>query len=127
MTIPDDLRYVKSHEWIRVGGDTATSGVTDFAQEELGGVGYVELPQEGDSVEPEVPFGVIESIKAVSDLFSGVTGEVVAVNAELPDRPETVNDDPYGAGWMIRVKLADPGELELLLNAPAYRQLLEEA
>lgn len=125
MNIPEDLLYVKSHEWIKEEGGIATIGITDFAQDELGEVVYLELPEVGDQVEPATPFGVIESIKAVSDLFSGVTGTVVEVNTGLVDEPQQVNEDPYGEGWLIKVRLADEGELELLLDASQYRELVE--
>lgn len=127
MIVPEDLLYVKSHGWLRVDEGVATIGITDFAQEELGDVVYLELPAEGEQVGADTPFGVIESIKAVSDLFSGVTGTVAAVNAQLLEEPQQVNLDPYGEGWLIKVALADRGELQLLMNAAQYRESLEEA
>ena len=116
--VPDELRYLESHEWTTTDGDTVRVGVSDFAQDELGDVVFVELPDVGDEVVGGEPFGVVESIKAVSDLYSPVSGEVVAVNEALFDRPELVNDDPYGDGWMLEVAL--DGEAEELLDADAY-------
>jgi glycine cleavage system H protein len=127
MNTPEELLYSKTHEWVKVEGGVATLGITDFAQEELGEVVYIELPEEGDTVGPEAPFGVIESIKAVSDLTSGVAGTVLEVNVRLHEEPEHVNQDPYGEGWMLKVRLSDPGEAELLMNAAEYRQMIEEA
>ena len=118
--VPEDCRYLESHEWARRDGDTARVGITDFAQDELGDVVFVELPDVGDEVEQEGEFGVIESIKAVSDLYAPVSGEVTAVNEALFDEPELVNEDPFGDGWMLEVELADEGELEDLLSPEAY-------
>jgi len=118
--VPDDLRYLESHEWTTADGDTVRVGVSDFAQDELGDVVFVELPEVGDEVTAGEPFGVVESIKAVSDLYAPVSGEVVAVNEELFDRPELVNEDPYGDGWMLEVEPADGGDAEGLLDAEAY-------
>ena len=123
--IPDDLRYLESHEWTRVDGDTARVGISDFAQDELGDVVFVELPAEGDAVAAGDAFGVVESIKAVSDLYAPVSGDVVAVNEALFDRPELVNDDPYGEGWMLEVALADGGETDELLTPEEYRDQIE--
>lgn len=117
--VPDELRYLESHEWV-TSGDTVRIGVSDFAQDELGDVVFVELPEVGDEVAAEEPFGVVESIKAVSDLYAPVSGEVVAVNEELFDRPELVNEDPYGDGWLIEVEPAAGGEADGLLDADAY-------
>ncbi|WP_435333455.1 glycine cleavage system protein GcvH [Haloarchaeobius sp. TZWWS8] len=117
---PDDRKYEESHEWILVDGDTARIGITDFAQDELGDVVFVELPGEGDDIEQGEAFGVIESIKAVSDLYAPVSGEVTDVNEELFDAPELVNDDPFGDGWMLEVTLADESELDELLSADEY-------
>jgi len=114
--VPDDLRYLESHEWTTADGDTVRVGVSDFAQDEHD----VELPEVGDEVTAGEPFGVVESIKAVSDLYAPVSGEVVAVNEELFDRPELVNEDPYGDGWMLEVEPADGGDAEGLLDAEAY-------
>lgn len=119
---PKDLRYSKEHEWVKVDGAEATVGITDHAQEELGDVVYVELPQVGQQVEQFKPFGVVESVKAASDLYAPVSGEVVAVNGELAKSPEKVNQDPYGEGWMIRVRLKDPAQLDNLLSADEYEK-----
>ena len=118
--VPEDCRYLESHEWARREGDAVRVGITDFAQDELGDVVFVELPEVGDAVEREAEFGVIESIKAVSDLYSPVTGEVTVVNEELFDAPELVNEDPFGDGWMVDVEPEDPEELEALLSPEAY-------
>lgn len=125
MTIPTDLLYLASHEWCRVEGDEAVIGITDYAQDQLGDVVYLELPPVGTIVEgPTKPFGAIESVKAASDLYSPVRGEVVAVHEELMQAVEQVNQDPYGEGWMIRVRIADPSDLGGLLDHQAYAELL---
>jgi glycine cleavage system H protein len=121
MNIPENLRYTKDHEWVRVEGDTGTIGVTDFAQGELGDVVFVELPQTGRTLKSHETFGTVEAVKAVADLFAPVSGTVTAVNEALAATPEIVNKDPYGAGWMIRVQLADPKELDGLMDAQAYQ------
>jgi glycine cleavage system H protein len=118
--VPDDCRYLESHEWVRRDGDTAHIGITDFAQDELGDVVFVELPEVGESVEKDAEFGVIESIKAVSDLYAPVSGDVVSVNEDLFDAPELVNEDPFGDGWMLEVDLDDESELEALLSPAKY-------
>jgi glycine cleavage system H protein len=121
--VPDDRRYLESHEWITT--DTPTRvGITDFAQDELGDVVFVELPQEGDTVTAGDSFGVVESIKAVSDLYAPISGEVVAVNEELFDRPELVNEDPFGDGWMLELDAAD-ASFDDLLSAEEYREQIE--
>jgi glycine cleavage system H protein len=125
--VPADLRYTKDHEWVRVEGDTATIGVTDFAAQQLGDVVFVDLPALGKSVEQFATFGVVESVKAVSDLYAPVSGEVVGVNGDLNGSPELVNSDPFGGGWMIRVKVADAAQVEGLLDAAAYERLTAEA
>jgi len=125
--VPPDLRYTKDHEWVRVEGDTATIGVTDFAASQLGDVVFVDLPAVGKAVEQFATFGVVESVKAVSDLYAPVAGEVVDVNADLGSKPELVNSDPFGDGWMIRVKVGDAGQLAELLDAAAYEKLTAEA
>jgi glycine cleavage system H protein len=125
--VPQELRYTREHEWARVEGDRARVGITAFAQEQLGDVVFVELPKVGARVTAAQTFGVVESVKAVSDLFAPVTGEVVEVNAELVKKPETVNADPYGQGWMIVVKLADPKAVDGLLSAADYEQLIAGA
>lgn len=127
MSIPTDLKYAKTHEWVRVEGEIAAIGISDHAQSELGDVVYVELPEAGRLLAQDETFGAVESVKAVSDLYSPVSGEVVEVNSALTDATETVNEDPYGRGWMIRVHLNDPIEMEGLLDAAGYARLIEEA
>ena len=122
--VPADLRYTKDHEWVRVEGDHATVGVTDFAAQQLGDVVFVDLPAIGRSLDQFATFGVVESVKAVSDLFAPIGGEVVEANPALADRPELVNSDPFGEGWMIRLKVADAGQLAGLLDRAAYEQLV---
>jgi glycine cleavage system H protein len=124
--IPSDLRYTKEHEWVRVAGDEATIGITQHAADQLGDIVFVELPEPGRRLEQFATFGVVESVKAVSDLFAPVAGEVVEGNAGLAATPEVVNSDPYGAGWMLRVRLSDPAQLEQLLDAAAYEALTAE-
>jgi glycine cleavage system H protein len=121
--VPAELRYTKDHEWVRVEGDLATVGITDFAAHELGDVVFVELPDVGRKLEQFATFGVVESVKAVSDLYAPLTGEVSEVNGALAGNPELVNAEPFGEGWMIRVQIADPGQLEGLLDAEAYERL----
>ena len=122
--VPGDLKYTKEHEWAKIEGDRARIGITDFAQEQLGDVVFVELPKVGAKVTSMSTFGVVESVKAVSDLFAPLTGEVVEVNAELPKKPETVNRDPYGQGWMLVISMANPAEANALLSAAQYEQLI---
>jgi glycine cleavage system H protein len=122
-TTPDDLRYSREHEWVRVDGGQAVIGVTDFAANELGDIVFVELPEPGARLTQFGSFGVVESVKAVSDLFAPVSGEVIATNDALRDQPELLNGDPYGAGWIAKLTLADPGELDALLDAAAYAEL----
>ena len=119
-TIPDDRQYMESHEYAARDGDTVRVGISDFAQDELGDVVFVELPDVGDSVTKDDAFGVVESIKAVSDLYAPVSGEVTAVNEDLFDAPELVNDDPYGDGWMLEIEMSDESELDDLLSADEY-------
>lgn len=126
MDFPEDLRYTREHEWARKKGDNIVVGVTDFAQDQLGDVVYVELPDVGDPVKKGESFGVVESTKAVSELFSPLTGKVVEVNEPLGDAPETINDDPYEEGWMIVIAPSEPNELEALMDAKAYRAFVEE-
>ncbi|TME81919.1 MAG: glycine cleavage system protein GcvH [Chloroflexi bacterium] len=121
--VPADLRYTKEHEWVRLEDDVATVGITPYAAEQLGDIVFVELPASGASLEQFAPFGVVESVKAVSDLFAPVAGEVVEANEELHAKPELVNSDPLGEGWMIKVRVADRGQVENLLDANAYDQL----
>lgn len=124
--VPKDLRYSKEHEWVKVEGEDAVVGITDHAQEQLGDVVYVELPPVGQQLQQFKNFGVVESVKAASDLFSPVSGEVVAVNTELGKSPEKVNEEPYDSGWMVRVRLKDPEELNNLLDAAAYEKEVAE-
>jgi glycine cleavage system H protein len=121
--VPTDLRYTTDHEWVRVDGDTATVGVTDFAANQLGDVVFVDLPSAGTKLEQFGTFGVVESVKAVSDLYAPLSGEVVEANADLAAKPELVNSDPYGAGWMIKVTLADSTQVASLLEPEAYERL----
>lgn len=125
MTVPVDLRYTKDHEWIRVEGNTATVGISDWAQGELGDIVFVELPNVGDDVRRSEPFGTIEAVKAVSDMYAPVSGKVIEINSALDDDPMVINSDPYGAGWMVKIELADDSELEQLLDAGGYSQLIE--
>ncbi|ERS10885.1 MULTISPECIES: glycine cleavage system protein GcvH [Marinobacter] len=121
--IPSDLKYIETHQWVRVDADgTATVGITDFAQEQLGDVVYIGVPETGATVNGGEEAGVAESVKSASDVFSPVTGEVIEINEKLEDEPEIVNEDPYGDGWMFKVKLADEGELEGLMDAAAYAE-----
>ena len=126
MLSPSDLRYTKEHEWLRVQDGTGTVGITDYAQDQLGDIVYVDLPALGTQVSYLGKFGEIESVKAVSELYSPVSGEVVEVNEALKDKPELVNEVPYGEGWMVRVLLADPGELGGLLSAQEYDEYLAQ-
>ena len=125
--VPADLRYTKDHEWVRVDGDEATVGITAYAADQLGDIVFVELPDAGRVLQQFTAFGVVESVKAVSDLFAPLTGEVVEVNGELTKKPETVNTDPYGQGWMIVIKLADAKELDALLSPSDYQSLIASA
>jgi glycine cleavage system H protein len=121
MQVPANLKYTEDHEWIKVDGDVATIGITDYAQGELGDVVFVELPEVGGELTKGDPFGTIEAVKAVSDLFAPANGEVVEINETLADAPETVNKSPYEDGWMLKVKLANAGDLDDLLDAAAYK------
>lgn len=125
--VPADLRYTKEHEWVRVAGDVATIGITQHAADQLGDIVFVELPAVGRLLEQFATFGVVESVKAVSDLFAPLGGEVVEVNGALTGAPEAVNSDPYGAGWMLRIRLADPAQVVALLDPAAYEALVAEA
>ncbi len=129
MQVPEDLRYTPDHEWLRIEGDEATVGITEYAATELGDVVFVELPVAGTTLEMAQSFGVIESVKTASDLYSPAAGEILAVNTDLADKPELVNEDPYGGGWMIRMRLSDPdaatASSERLMDAAAYRSLIE--
>lgn len=126
MEFPKDLKYTKEHEWVKVDGNIATVGITDYAQDSLGDVVYVELPQEGGSITKNEPFGVVESVKAVSDLYSPVSGNVTEVNDAIIDSPEAINEDPYGDAWMIKVELASADDLEDLLSSEEYQGFIEE-
>ncbi len=124
MNIPADLKYTQDHEWIKVEGDIATVGITDFAQGELGDIVYVEIESEGETLAHAEVFGTVEAVKTVSDLFMPLSGEVVEFNSKLEDEPETVNSDPYGEGWMVKIKLSDASELDALLDADKYQELI---
>jgi glycine cleavage system H protein len=125
MQIPDDLRYSRDHEWIRVEGSRATVGITDYAQDALGDVVFVDLPEVGTSAAAGAAISEVESTKSVSDIYAPLTGTIADVNAELADAPERLNEDPYGEGWIVVIELTDPGELDCLLDAAAYRELVE--
>ena len=124
MNIPANLKYTKDHEWVSVEGDVATIGITDFAQGELGDIVYVEIETVGETMDQEEVFGSVEAVKTVSDLFMPVSGEIIEFNEGLESNPEAVNKDPYGDGWMIKVKLSDPGQVDGLLDAAAYQALV---
>lgn len=124
--IPDGLLYTKEDEWVLVDGDEGTIGITDYAQDALSDIVYIELPDIGDSVGAGETFGVVESVKAASDLYSPLSGEVTATNEDILDTPETLNSDPYGEGWMVKIKLSDPAELEALMDAEAYTAYCDE-
>lgn len=124
MNFPDGLRYTKDHEWIKLDGDIGTIGITDYAQGELGDVVYVELPAAGTKVEQGKSFGTIEAVKAVSDLYAPVSGEIKEVNSKLPDQPELVNQQPYEGGWMVKIKISDASQIKLLLDSTGYKQLI---
>src|SRR5262249_32231558 len=126
MEFPEHLKYSKEHEWVLVEGNTATIGITEFAQEELGDIVYVELPEVGEKGVKERPFGAVESVKAVSDVYATVGGTVLEVNDVLPDNPETINDDPYGDGWMIRVEMTDEDDLKDLMTHEEYAEYVEQ-
>ena len=123
MTIPEDLQYTKSHEWVLIEGDTVTIGITDHAQDELGDVVFVELPDEGATFDAGESFGTVESVKAVSDLYTPVGGEVVEVNSTLEDAPENINEDPYGEGWIVKLRTTDEADL---LSPEEYEKVVEE-
>jgi glycine cleavage system H protein len=126
MNLPKDLKFTSEHEWVRLEGDVATVGITDYAQEQLGDIVFVELPEEGEALEKGDTFGVVESTKSVSDLYVPLSGKVIESNDPLLDTPEVINEDPYGEGWMIKIKITDTGEVEKLLNAQAYQKWIEE-
>lgn len=126
MDFPDELKYTEEHEWVLVEEDIATIGITDFAQEQLGDVVFVELPEVGDELEAGKSFGVVESVKAVSDVYAPVSGEVVEINDDLPDEPEILNNSPYEDGWMIKIKLSDSSELDDLMDVADYQEFVEK-
>ena len=121
---PDDLKYTDTHQWARIEGDIATIGITDYAQDQMGDLVYVELPEVGEEVNAGAPFGQVESVKAVSDVQSPVSGEITEINEALVDTPETANRAPYGEGWLIKVRMSDKSELDSLLDSAAYQELL---
>tara|TARA_B110000093_G_C12950217_1_gene402210 strand:+ start:1905 stop:2285 length:381 start_codon:yes stop_codon:yes gene_type:complete len=123
MNFPENLKYTKEHEWISIEGDIATVGVTDFAQGELGDIVFVEIETEGETLAKDEVFGTIEAVKTVSDLFMPLSGEIVEINTNLEDAPESVNENPYDAGWMVKIKLSDTSELEGLMNVESYKAL----
>lgn len=122
--IPNELKYSKDHEWIKVEDDVATIGITDYAQEALGDVVYIELPSEGDNFSAHDAFGSVESVKAVSEIFTPIAGEIVESNEDLNDTPEVVNDDPYGDAWLVKIKMDNSGEADALLSAEEYTEFL---
>ena len=124
MNFPENLKYSKDHEWIKVEGDTALVGITEFAQSELGEIVYVDVTSEGETIEQNGVFGSVEAVKTVSDLLMPVSGEVLEVNAELEEKPELINEDPYGKGWIIKIAVSDASELETLLSASDYKILI---
>ena len=124
--IPDDLHYSKDHEWVRVEGNVAVVGITDYAQDSLGDVVYVELPKVGDTFAANESFGSVESVKAVSEVFCPISGDIAAVNESLNDTPEKVNEDPYGEGWLIKIEISDPKELEELMSSKDYAAYIKE-
>ncbi|MEW6269356.1 MAG: glycine cleavage system protein GcvH [Thermodesulfobacteriota bacterium] len=127
MEFPEELKYTREHEWVSIEGTIATVGITDHAQQQLGDVVFVELPAVGDRVEKSDAFGVVESTKAVSDVYAPLSGEVTEVNDDLPDNPELINEDPYGDGWMIKLAIGDKADLDDLMTADEYRKYIEES
>ncbi len=126
MEFPEDLKYSKEHEWVLVEGNVATVGITDYAQDQLGDIVFVELPAVGDKVSKEDAFGVVESVKAVSDIYAPVTGKVIEINDDLPDNPEILNEDPYGDAWIIKIEMSDPDEIDDLLTSTEYEEYVAE-
>lgn len=124
MNIPAELKYTKDHEWVKIEGDIATVGITEFAQSELGDIVYVEIETVGETIAQEEVFGSIEAVKTVSDLFMPLSGEILEFNEELDGNPELVNSDPYGAGWMVKVRISDASEIDSLLDSSAYQELV---
>lgn len=125
MEFPEEVKYTEEHEWVMIEGDVVTIGITDFAQDQLGDVVFVELPEVGEQLQSGKPFGVVESVKAVSDVYAPVTGEVVEVNDNLPDDPEMINNSPYDEGWMLKIKLSDSTQLDELMDVDAYQAFIE--
>ncbi len=125
LNLPDDVKYTDDHEWARLEGENLKVGLTDYAQDQLGEIVFVEMPELGDTFEKKEEFGSLESVKAVSEMYMPVGGEIVSINEELSDAPELVNEDPYGKGWIIEVKPGDPAELDLLMNKDAYLEMLK--
>jgi glycine cleavage system H protein len=126
MEFPEDLKFSKEHEWVLVEGGVATVGITDYAQDQLGDIVFVELPAVGDKVSKEDAFGVVESVKAVSDIYAPLSGKVVEVNDDLPENPEMLNEDPYGDGWIIKIEMSDPEEVQDLMTAAEYEEYVAE-
>ena len=124
MNVPAELKYTKDHEWLKVDGDVVTVGITDFAQNELGDIVYVEIETEGETLDKEEVFGSVEAVKTVSDLFMPVSGEIIEFNEDIEGAPESVNEDAYGKGWMVKIKMSDVSELESLLSAEEYQALI---
>lgn len=120
MSIPDNLKYTQDHEWVKMDGDTLTSGITDFAQSELGDIIFIEFPREGESFDQGESFGTIEAVKTVADMFMPVSGEIVTINSSLEDAPESVNQDAYGTGWLVKIKPSDASQVDALMDAKAY-------
>ncbi len=124
MNFPENLKYSKDHEWVSISGNVGTVGITDFAQRELGDIVYVDIGTAGDTLDKESVFGTVEAVKTVSDLLMPVSGKIIELNKELDTNPEAVNQDPYGKGWMVKIELTDPSELDALMDADAYRQMV---
>lgn len=126
MNFPEDLKYSKEHEWVRVSGNVATIGISDYAQDQLGEIVFVELPDEGEEFEKDDAFGVVESVKSVNDIFAPITGKIIEVNDPVVDSPEIVNEDPYAEGWLVKIEIADPKELGELMSAKDYAAYIKE-
>lgn len=125
MKFPEDLKYTPDHEWVRVDGDTVTVGITDFAQSELGDIVFVEIETEGEELDQEEVFGSVEAVKTVSDLFMPISGEVLELNPKIEESPEIINEDPYGEGWLIKIKMSDAAQLDELMEASAYQETVD--
>lgn len=126
MNIPDNIKYTKDHEWLKIEGNEALIGITDFAQNELGDIVFIEVETEGETLDKEEAFGTIEAVKTVSDMFMPVSGEVIEFNAELEDKPELINQDPYGEGWIIKINITNTDEIDDLLSAEEYKEIIEQ-